>query len=238
MAAILPPRACRRKLKRANLDYHRRTWILNIVFVTVSIQLMIRQSRMANGSQFHAWHAKTLACDTGRLDQGTAELHLACSKTKRCNQFKTTTMATSQPPESAELQHVRNYWATMLPSSAIYTFLLEDISLTSASKGNVTARLKLQPVHMNSKGSLHGTVSACIVDCFGGLAVASTGLDKTGLSTDIHTTYVSTAKVGDILEIEGRASKVGGMMGFTTVEIRKEGGGVVAMGSHTKYVKV
>jgi len=125
----------------------------------------------------------------------------------------------------------------MLPSSPIYTFLLPSIDLTSASHGTFAARLTLAPTHMNSKGTLHGTVSACIVDCFGGLAIASTGLEKTGVSTDIHVTYVSAAKAGDMLEIEARANKVGGTMAFTTVEIRKEGGGMVAMGGHTKFIR-
>lgn len=147
-------------------------------------------------------------------------------------------MAASIADPEAALQHVRAYWAKMLPSSPIYTFLLKDIEIVSSSRGNVIARLNVQSVHMNSKGTLHGTVSACIVDCFGGLVVASTGRDKTGLSTDIHTTYVSTAKEGDILEIEAKASKVGATLAFTTVEIRKEGGSVIATGTHTKYVKV
>ena len=90
---------------------------------------------------------------------------------------------------------------------------------------------------MNSKGTLHGTVSACIIDWAGGLAIASTGRDKTGLSTDIHTTFTSTAKEGDLLEIEGRVTKLGSSLGFTTIEIRKKDGGVVANGTHTKYIK-
>ena len=74
------------------------------------------------------------------------------------------------------------------------------------------------------------------------MAIASTGLDKTGVSTDIHTSFVSTAKEGDWLEIEGRASKVGGTLAFTTVEIRKVfdysgPGPVVCTGTHTKFVK-
>lgn len=146
-------------------------------------------------------------------------------------------MATSQPTETRELQHVRTYWSTMLPSSPLYSFLLSSIELTHASHGTVTARLPLGTTHMNSKGTLHGTVSACIVDCFGGLAVASTGLEKTGVSTDIHITYLSAAKVGDVLEIEARANKVGGTMAFTTVEIRKVGGGTVATGGHTKFIR-
>ena len=147
------------------------------------------------------------------------------------------TMATSP-----ELAHVQGVWDRMKPSSPIYRLLLGNIEITSASKGVVVARLKVEPVHLNSKGTLHGTVSACLTDWMGGMAIASTGLDRTGLSTDIHTSFVSTAKEGDWLEIEGRASKVGGTLAFTTVEIRKavDGGGsapVVCTGTHTKYVK-
>ena len=143
-------------------------------------------------------------------------------------------MSESQPA----LQHVQNYWTRQCPSSPIYTLLLQEINIKSASEGHVKATLTVEEVHTNSRGTLHGTVSACIIDCFGGLAIASTGVDKTGVSTDIHTTYVSTAKQGDVLEIEAKASKVGGSLAFTTVEIRKQGGGVVAIGTHTKYVKV
>lgn len=99
----------------------------------------------------------------------------------------------------------------------------------------------MKPCHLNSKGTLHGTVSACLTDWAGGLAIATYGHEKTGVSTDIHTTFISTAKEGDVLEIEGRADKVGGTLAFTSVEIRKieeDGAGrVVSMGSHTKYVK-
>ena len=99
----------------------------------------------------------------------------------------------------------------------------------------------MKPCHLNSKGTLHGTVSACLTDWAGGLAIATHGREKTGVSTDIHTTFISTAKEGDVLEIEGRANKVGGTLAFTSVEIRKVGedgaSSVVSVGSHTKYVK-
>lgn len=130
----------------------------------------------------------------------------------------------------------------MRRDSPIYEFLLSDISLVSASKGVFTARLNVKTCHLNSKGTLHGAVSACLTDWAGGLAIATHGREKTGVSTDIHTTFISTAKEGDVLEIEGRADKVGGTLAFTSVQIRKVGGdgasSVVAMGSHTKYVKV
>lgn len=146
-------------------------------------------------------------------------------------------MASTKPDESTEMAQVRSYWAEMWPNSPIYEFLLKDVELVSASKGLVIAKFKVEPAHMNSKGTLHGTVSACVTDGFGGLAIASTGSSNTGLSTDIHTTYVSTAKVGDILEIEAKCSKLGRNMAFTTVEIRHENGAVVTTGTHTKYIK-
>ena len=140
---------------------------------------------------------------------------------------------------NAELEHVRNYWANMKCNSPIYDFLLGDINIVSATKGQIIAHLKVFPVHFNSKKTLHGVVSSCIMDWAGGMAIASTGLDNTGLSTDIHVTFVSTAKEGDLLEIESKASKVGASLAFTTVEIRHagEGGKVVAHGTHTKYIR-
>ena len=140
---------------------------------------------------------------------------------------------------SAELEHARSYWARMKKMSPIYSFLLQDIVLISATKGTVRAHLKVLPVHVNSKGTLHGVVSSCLMDWTGGMAIASTGLDNSGLSTDIHTSFVSAAHEGDLLEIEGRASKVGASLAFTTIEVRHAGDPekIVAHGTHTKYVK-
>ena len=109
----------------------------------------------------------------------------------------------------------------------------------SATHGSMTAQIMVNENMINSKGGLHGSVSATIVDWAGGMAIASTGLEKTGLSTDIHVSYVSTAKLGDVLTIEGSASKVGRNMGFTTVTILKGDGEsktIVAHGTHTKYI--
>ncbi|MCJ1367987.1 hypothetical protein MMC16_007125 [Acarospora aff. strigata] len=141
----------------------------------------------------------------------------------------------------AELERVQRVWDRMKPNSAIYRFLLNDVQIISAGNGTVKAHLKVDRTHLNSRGTLHGTVSACLTDWAGGLAIASQGQEKTGVSTDIHTSYVSTAKQGDWLEVEGKASKVGSTLAFTTVTITKlvdgSPGPVVATGTHTKYVK-
>ena len=76
------------------------------------------------------------------------------------------------------------------------------------------------------------------------MAIASTGLEQTGFSTDIHVSYVSTAKEGDVLIIEGKTSRLGRNIAFTSVTIYKGESvsgnlqelTVVATGTHTKYI--
>ena len=154
--------------------------------------------------------------------------------------FAVIEMASNKTPEHV---HIERLVVSKIPSSPIYQFLLSDLKLTYAAKGVVRARLPLTNNHVNTHGSIHGSVSATIVDAFGGLAIACwDNRSKTGVSTDIHVSYLSGAKDGDTIEIEGRASKVGGTLAFTSVTIWKlvdgKPGPVVATGSHTKFVKV
>ena len=143
---------------------------------------------------------------------------------------------------SPEFSNVLAHWSRLQSHSPIYSFLLSSIEITAVTHSSVTAHLKVSVNHLNSKRTLHGSVSACIVDWVGGLAIASTGLDNTGVSTDLHTIYLSTAKEGDMLEIIGHANKVGKTMAFTTVHINRvgeDGQSVpVAYGTHTKFVKL
>lgn len=144
-------------------------------------------------------------------------------------------MAATKTP----LESVQACWHRVSQNSPVYEFFFSEIVLVSATKGSMVATLKVKPNHLNSKGTLHGSMSATIVDWAGGMAIASTGLEKTGLSTDIHVSYVSTAKLDDVLTIEGSVSKVGRNLGFTTVTIYKGEGedkSVVAHGTHTKYI--
>ncbi|KAJ9626315.1 hypothetical protein H2203_003947 [Taxawa tesnikishii (nom. ined.)] len=145
--------------------------------------------------------------------------------------------------KSAEHAHIEKLVENKLPGSPIYAFLLSDVTVVSASKGHVLCRLALTKNHMNSKGGIHGAVSATIVDWMGGMAIASWDLrEKTGVSVDIHVTYQSSAKDGDEIEIEGIAEKVGGSLAFTKVNIYKvedgQRGRTVITGTHTKFVRV
>lgn len=145
--------------------------------------------------------------------------------------------------KSPEHSHVERLIASNVSGSPIYGFLLSQARVISASKGHVVCRLPTTKNHMNSKGGLHGSVSATIVDWAGGLAIASYDLrEKTGASVDIHVTFLSSVKDGDEIEIESIADRVGGSLAFTKVNIFKVEDGargkLVTTGTHTKFVRV
>ncbi|KAK4986020.1 hypothetical protein LTR66_007999 [Elasticomyces elasticus] len=115
--------------------------------------------------------------------------------------------------------------------------------ITEATSGRVVARLPLTEKHMNSKGGLHGSVSATIVDWMGGMAIASKDLRrKTGVSVEIHVTYQNSANDGDEIEIEGLVEKLGSSLAFTRVTVRKviedKAGPIIVTGTHTKFAKL
>jgi acyl-coenzyme A thioesterase 13 len=155
------------------------------------------------------------------------------------------THSTSSVGDEACFKHVETYIATSIAGAPIYSLLFSALKLHQAGSGRVVVLLRLEDIHINSKGSLHGSVSATLIDFIGGVAIASHDLrDKTGVSTDMHISFVGGAKAGDTIEVEGRVEKCGGTLAFTTATIRKyepekgEGrGALVSIGSHTKYVR-
>ena len=139
---------------------------------------------------------------------------------------------------SPELDHVTAVWQNMKGNSPIYDFLLASIRIISATKGSITAQLTLEQPHVNSRGTIHGAVSATLVDWSGGLAIATHGMERTGASIDIHITYIGTAAIGDIIQVEATANKVGRSIAFTSIRITNvTTSSMVATGSHTKYIQ-
>lgn len=141
--------------------------------------------------------------------------------------------------------HCTKHISFLLSNSPIYGFLFSSLTLKAASRGRITTQLTLEPHHLNSKGGLHGSVTATIVDFMGGVAIASTDLrDNTGVSVDMNMQFLSLARLGDTVEVEGVVDKIGGSLAYTSVIIRKveEGkgecqGAIVAKGTHTKFVR-
>ncbi|KAI5897088.1 Thioesterase/thiol ester dehydrase-isomerase [Schizophyllum commune H4-8] len=145
-----------------------------------------------------------------------------------------------QQTEAELLSYVQAFWARQRDTSPLYSLLIPDLTIISATRGRVLAQMRVAKQQLNSKGTLHGTTSACLLDWGGGIAIASHGVEKTGVTTDLHVSCLAPAKEGDLLEIECIAEKVGRSVAYTTVTVRKviEGGDsiIVSSGRHTKFL--
>ncbi|TGJ82768.1 hypothetical protein E0Z10_g5997 [Xylaria hypoxylon] len=76
-----------------------------------------------------------------------------------------------------------------------------------------------------------------MVDLGGSLAIASTGLYATGVSTDLNVTYLSGGgRAGEKIKATAVCEKIGKTLAYTSVTFRNSKGELVARGSHTKYV--
>ncbi|KAH8082265.1 thioesterase family protein [Filobasidium floriforme] len=141
-------------------------------------------------------------------------------------------IASSSPVELARAHHSKS-----LTASPIYGFLLQNlVVLPSTVAGTSLSSLILEPQHLNSKGSIHGSVSATIVDWASGNALATTG-SHSGVSVDMHVTFMNTCKGGEKMIIKGIIDKKGSRLAFTRVEIRRErDDALVITAIHTKFI--
>ncbi|KAJ9091445.1 hypothetical protein QFC19_009085 [Naganishia cerealis] len=143
------------------------------------------------------------------------------------------TAAQETPYALAVAHHARS--TTVSP---IYGFLLSALVLQEHGTGAGTsvAYLTLEPHHLNSSGSIHGSVSATIVDWASGNALA-TLCSKSGVSVDMHVTFLAKAVLGQEVEVRGIVDKLGGRIAFTRVEVRRvDDGELVVTAIHTKFV--
>lgn len=142
--------------------------------------------------------------------------------------------------ESTDLKaHIQTGLDTLRQRSPIYGTILPTLQIHTVTPGVVTSTLVIDDIHINSKGSLHGAVSATIVDLTTGLAISSHDLREittTGASVDMHLSYLGTAKKGETVTVVSTAEKVGGSIAFVTVRITV-GERMVTLAQHTKYVR-
>lgn len=116
----------------------------------------------------------------------------AVDEVKQQNGSTRTNPTASDPYELALAHH--KYSTTHSP---IYTFLLSSAVVhPSTSAGTSISTLVLDKQHLSSKGSIHGSVSATIVDWASGSALSTLG-SSSGVSVDMHVTFINGCKAGE-----------------------------------------
>lgn len=99
--------------------------------------------------------------------------------------------------------------------------------------------MKIEEEHTNRMGTLHGGLTATLVDSISTMALLCTEMGMPGVSIDMNITYMSPAKLGDDILITAHVLKQGKTLAFASVDLtNKANGKMIAQGRHTKHVGV
>ncbi|XP_063306564.1 acyl-coenzyme A thioesterase 13 [Pelobates fuscus] len=131
---------------------------------------------------------------------------------------------------------LRMVMKTMIDSPG-FDRVLQKVELVSASPGKVVCELKVEEEHTNRGGTLHGGLTATLVDVISTAALVHTERAAPGVSVDMNITYMNAAKIGDSILITAQVLKQGRSLAFATVDLtNKVTGKMIAQGRHTKHL--
>lgn len=111
---------------------------------------------------------------------------------------------------------------------------LIGIETVVAEPGRVVNRIAVREEHLNYNDVVHGGVISSLIDSVAGGAVRTLRDEaeirlRPHATSDLHVSYLAPAR-GTELVAEARVVKMGRTAAFTEVEVRDDGGRLVAMG--------
>ncbi|XP_056438075.1 acyl-coenzyme A thioesterase 13 [Gadus macrocephalus] len=115
--------------------------------------------------------------------------------------------------------------------------VISKVNVLSASPGKVVCEMKVEEEHTNRGGTLHGGLTATLVDIISTTAIMYSERGSPGVSVDMNITYMNAAKIGEDVLITAQVLKQGKTLAFASVDlINKSTGKVIAQGRHTKHL--
>ncbi|KAM4835751.1 acyl-coenzyme A thioesterase 13 [Thomomys bottae] len=115
--------------------------------------------------------------------------------------------------------------------------VLEKVTVVSAAPEKLVCEMKVEEQHTNKFGTLHGGLTATLIDSISTIALICTERGAPGVSVDMNITYMSPAKIGEEVVITAHILKQGRTLAFASVDlINKATGKLVAQGRHTKHL--
>ncbi|KAJ7945186.1 acyl-coenzyme A thioesterase 13 [Quillaja saponaria] len=126
-----------------------------------------------------------------------------------------------------------------LPSKFFEPLIMNGLRVDLIQPGRIICSMKIPPRLLNSGKTLHGGVTATLVDLVGSAVIHTVGAPSVGVSVEINVSYLDAAYADEEVEIEARTLRVGKAVGVVSVEFRKKSTGkIFAQGRHTKYLAV
>ncbi|KAL3084623.1 hypothetical protein niasHT_034662 [Heterodera trifolii] len=118
----------------------------------------------------------------------------------------------------------------------------EKCRVVHAEKGRLKVEMELGEEHANLHGTLHGGMTATLVDIVTSTAICLTKRQTDGISIDLSVSFLAPAKIaikfvclsGDSILVDGFVSRLGSSLCFTGADIyRKSDGTKIATALHT-----
>ncbi|XP_053719811.1 acyl-coenzyme A thioesterase 13 [Synchiropus splendidus] len=115
--------------------------------------------------------------------------------------------------------------------------VLNKVNFLAADPGKVVCEMRVEEEHTNRGGTMHGGLTATLVDVISTLAIMNSERGAPGVSVDLNVTYMSAAKLGDDVLITAHVLKEGRTLAFANVDLtNKATGKMIAAGRHTKHL--
>ncbi|KAK6125662.1 hypothetical protein DH2020_040574 [Rehmannia glutinosa] len=126
-----------------------------------------------------------------------------------------------------------------MPAKFIEPIVMQGLKIDHVERGRVVCSFTVPPRLVNSENSLHGGAMAALVDIVGSAAIIAAGAPFTGVSVEINVSYFDGAYVGEEIEIDTKALRVGKAIAVVSVDFKsKKTGKLIAQGRHSKYLAV
>ncbi|CAG7717783.1 unnamed protein product [Allacma fusca] len=115
---------------------------------------------------------------------------------------------------------------------------LENVVVLSAGNGSLSASMKVEKIHVNRGGALHGGMTSTIIDSMSTMALMTyPEVPSPGVSVALNVSFLKAVPEGQEILIRATTDKVGKRLAYLTVDIlNKSSGDIVAKGTHTKYI--
>ncbi|XP_061520270.1 acyl-coenzyme A thioesterase 13 [Phycodurus eques] len=115
--------------------------------------------------------------------------------------------------------------------------VLNKVEAVAAAPGKVVCEMRVDEEHTNGFGTLHGGLTATLVDVISTMAIMYSERGAPGVSVDMNITYMNAAKLGEDVVITAQVLKEGRTLAFCTVDLSsKATGKMIAQGRHTKHL--
>ncbi|XP_004549285.1 acyl-coenzyme A thioesterase 13 [Maylandia zebra] len=137
---------------------------------------------------------------------------------------------------SLTLNSLKHVMRAMVDSPG-FDRVLSKVDILSASPGKVVCEMRVEEEHTNRGGTLHGGLTATLVDIVSTIAIMHSERGAPGVSVDMNITYMNAAKMGEDVLITAQVLKQGRSLAFATVDLtNKVTGKIIAQGRHTKHL--